>query len=509
MTELTGISYTLVTSPRIAESPVGVNEVTVQDALDTLSAKQDDIDVIGATPGVDNTVLVSGSGKDDLGGGTTVGITSTFDNLQWSFASDYTATQSGTATAIGTQALEDLSASFVTNQVKRGAAIINYDDRSVSEVLSVIDENNLTHRALQNGIANDWTIGDNYTIHNIIQKNMSGGNQVAVDDLGATISPVYPTAFTQVVLTASSSATATSQEALEAGLFFKGVTIDNTTGIESSTGLAGTLATPCKNDTFAAGVIAIRKMRDVFLIGTNIIAADHSDGIKFTGADALKSITVLTTGAVLDNCTFTNQVVTGVMDGNILIVEAITSNLFDFTGIIKESGIQDTLGLGNSGNNGATSLTDVSSVKNILSGQDYAVIDAVATGSTVNGDRMAGNFNIINKAGAETFDLTFTSGTLLVDSSNTAGTIKVFGKCVVTDSSGVGCDVQDLTETKIIADLVAENTAMKLELDEMYALQGLDISNPVTVTTTNRTSGTISQTISGDGETTSTVTRDP
>jgi len=43
---------------------------------------------------------------------------------------------------------------------------------------------------------------------------------------------------------------------------------------------------------------------------------------------------------------------------------------------------------------------------------------------------------------------------------------------------------------------------------ELHAIAGLDILNPMTVTPTSRVSGSVSQTISGDGETTSTVTRD-
>lgn len=46
-------------------------------------------------------------------------------------------------------------------------------------------------------------------------------------------------------------------------------------------------------------------------------------------------------------------------------------------------------------------------------------------------------------------------------------------------------------------------------LSEMWALDGLDIANPMTVTPTSRETGTLSQTISGDGTTTTTVTRDP
>ena len=45
------------------------------------------------------------------------------------------------------------------------------------------------------------------------------------------------------------------------------------------------------------------------------------------------------------------------------------------------------------------------------------------------------------------------------------------------------------------------------KLDELHKLQGLDASNPMTVTPTSRAAGTISQVISGDGENTTTVTR--
>jgi hypothetical protein len=46
-------------------------------------------------------------------------------------------------------------------------------------------------------------------------------------------------------------------------------------------------------------------------------------------------------------------------------------------------------------------------------------------------------------------------------------------------------------------------------LSEMWALDGLDIANPMTVTPTSREAGAVVQVISGDGETTSTVTRSP
>jgi len=47
-----------------------------------------------------------------------------------------------------------------------------------------------------------------------VQCNVSGGNLVALDDIGATMSPIHPTMYTQVVMTASSSATLQGLDAL-------------------------------------------------------------------------------------------------------------------------------------------------------------------------------------------------------------------------------------------------------------------------------------------------------
>lgn len=56
-------------------------------------------------------------------------------------------------------------------------------------------------------------------------------------------------------------------------------------------------------------------------------------------------------------------------------------------------------------------------------------------------------------------------------------------------------------------DFKADVSTIGTQVDEMHKIHGLDSGNPMTVTTTSRSAGTITQTISGDGETTSTVTR--
>jgi hypothetical protein len=54
---------------------------------------------------------------------------------------------------------------------------------------------------------------------------------------------------------------------------------------------------------------------------------------------------------------------------------------------------------------------------------------------------------------------------------------------------------------------LANAGAMTTQVDELHRIHGLKSGEPMTVTTTTRVAGTISQTISGDGTTTTTVTR--
>lgn len=48
---------------------------------------------------------------------------------------------------------------------------------------------------------------------------------------------------------------------------------------------------------------------------------------------------------------------------------------------------------------------------------------------------------------------------------------------------------------------------LQAKIEELWQMRGLDVNNPVTVTETEETSGSIEMDITGDGETTSTLTR--
>ncbi|NIT61118.1 MAG: hypothetical protein GWN00_34420 [Aliifodinibius sp.] len=85
-----------------------------------------------------------------------------------------------------------------------------------------------------------------------------------------------------------------------------------------------------------------------------------------------------------------------------------------------------------------------------------------------------------------------------VISANSAG--------LQTVASGSGLSQEE--HDKLMGLINGLTTAQETWLDELYQLQGLKDGSPMTVTPTSRSVGGISQTISGDGETSTTVTRD-
>ncbi len=188
-------------SPRIIEVKAPSLNITIQDLYDTLRNIESK---------VENSVypvLVSAGGKEPLGGASTVGITLTLKNAQLSFEPRDTPVSTGTATTANAagDTLIDSAATFITDGVKFGDQVINCTDGSIAEVLTVDSETQLTHRPLKGGTENDWDVGDSYQIYNPVQATVSGGNLVAVDAGGSTISPIFPTAFVSVTIEKSSS----------------------------------------------------------------------------------------------------------------------------------------------------------------------------------------------------------------------------------------------------------------------------------------------------------------
>lgn len=218
MTTRTDIDYDLSRSPRVAEVMEPSIEVIMQDYVDTTRPFE------SSFAAMSHPFLMSASGKEDLGGGVTVSITITEEDLKLAFQPRTTSAQAGSVTT-GSSApvrgeihLFDTSALFITNEIMRGSLVINYSDFSVADVQEIVSETELITRTLVNGTTNSFQIGDVYDVFNIIQCTTTGGNLVANDANDITFPAILPTAFTQVIQQTSSSGTIQNLSSIEADI---------------------------------------------------------------------------------------------------------------------------------------------------------------------------------------------------------------------------------------------------------------------------------------------------
>ena len=200
MTVRNDISVDFEQNPRLLEITTNSESMSVQDSHDTLSTTQD-------TPeGGQFVFLVSTAGGEDLGGGTSVGLTTVLNNAQYAFQPT-SPIETGTVTTPSATLLIDSTATFQTNLVKRGDWIINFTDQSVTEILTVDSEIQCTTRGLRDGIGNTFASSDAYKVWEVREAMLEGGNFTAVDDVGADMNPAFPIFGRTFTKTASSSAT--------------------------------------------------------------------------------------------------------------------------------------------------------------------------------------------------------------------------------------------------------------------------------------------------------------
>ncbi len=208
MAEIAGVTidftdYLAPGNPRIVHIPNTVVAATVQDVLDTVAAKQAELD------NLIYDALYSAGGKEELSDILQVGITLTLLNARVSFDAVKTSTVEGAVTTGDTNGvtLNDLSGMFIANAVQPGAWIWNKTDGSACSVLRVVSETQLITDGLGDGIDNQFDVSDLYEIRNVQPRDLDGGNITSLDSVGDRLRPVIPTAGTQAQIAQSSSAT--------------------------------------------------------------------------------------------------------------------------------------------------------------------------------------------------------------------------------------------------------------------------------------------------------------
>lgn len=432
MTTRTDIRVDYNYSPRIIEVASPSTEIIMQDLVDTLR-----IDEESFHRGLPFSKLIDASGKEDLGGGVKVGITAALQDAKLSFEARTTPAQIGVVTTgsgtpvNNTITFEDTSATFIANGVERGSLVINFTDNSIADVVSVDSETQLTTKLLVNGSDNEFDVSDVYHVFNVIQCSATGGNLVAVDDVGDTFSSILPTAFTQVVTTASSSATLQEQSAIQYSSFGGGVTVDVANGTSGTAFPAGTPQQPVDNLLDARTIAQARGFNAFYILGDLTIPDSQSfDQFFFVGESVNKTTLTLPDSASLVGCEYIDATVQGSLDGGSVIKDCRIETLNYVDGIIERCLLVGPITLG--GSQDANFL-------DCWSGQIGPVrpqIDMAGDGPAASFRNYNGGLALLNKTGSADVSIDLAAGYVELQATVTDGTIQIRGVGGLDDSSG-------------------------------------------------------------------------
>jgi uncharacterized protein YjbI with pentapeptide repeats len=283
----------------------------------------------------------------------------------------------------------------------------------------------LTVSLLNAQVAFEARSGPGYT-----QCNLAGGNLVAYTATGAELNPVYPTAFTQVVRTSSSSATLQELLDIQYSSFGGGVTVDKDDGVSGTTYPTGTPRQPVNNLTDAMSIAGARGFTHLYVRGDLTVdnSGDYSD-MTFVGESMTKSTLWITTGANVSGAEFSEAEVLGTLDGNAHLSHCLIGNLNYIYGVIEQCLLEaGTITLG--GGNEAYFLDCWCGSTTTL-----PEIDMGGSGQSLALRSYSGGVKIKNKTGPETACITLAEGRIEIDSTVTAGLVQVVGVGQIEDNS--------------------------------------------------------------------------
>lgn len=418
-------------SPRIIRVAAPSTEVGIQDLHDTLRQLEQDPNVM------QYPFILSTTGKQVLGPGVFVGLTSELQNARIAFDARKVSKTSGTVTTPdvpGTN-LFDSAASFVTiDEIQPGAWIVNFTDQSICSAVNVIDDNRIFTDGLGDGYDNQFELGDVYKIWPVIQVEVLGGNIVAVDGYaGDPIDAILPTAGTQAVRTGSSSATLTELADIQFSSFNGGVTVDTTSSFSGVIHPVGTPRQPVNNFIDALSILQTNNFDSIFIIGNAILSDLDFTGLSIHGQDVLNSAIIVNASANVTNVNFFDCTLGGALDTNAGAVKCIIGTVTSVSGQFDQCELDGYITLA-----GDTFLT------NCVHSRTNENIDVdVGTGSTFVVRNYFGDMKLVNKTGSDPVILDMSSGTIEVDGTVTNGTITVRGVGQVTDNSAGATVVTD------------------------------------------------------------------
>jgi hypothetical protein len=250
-----------------------------------------------------------------------------------------------------------------------------------------------------------------------IQCRISGGNLVAIDEVGGDISPIFPTAFTQVLTTSSSSATLQDLESIQAATYVSGVAIDPTSSYTGSTFPVGTREFPVNNMHDLHDIAISRGLQKIYVMDHLTVSSIDLSGFRhaFIGDSPFINLTI-DPDSNFQGSTIENLTIQGEVDGFNTISRSNINNITNVNGFIEKSGFNSTCKL-----NGQTAIMECYS---LVEGMGYPTFD-IGSNNLIIRD-FHGSVGLTNITGG-THTIEIYGGRPIFDNTCTGGTVYIRG----------------------------------------------------------------------------------
>jgi len=427
-------------SPRVVEVLPPTTNTTVQEIVDTLRDWEDD--------NLSYERLISAAGKENLGGGVTVGITATLQNARLMFSGRTVPIGDvGLCTAdnVKGDTLVASAGSFITDGIYKGCTVFNLDSVSMAGVSEVVSETELKMFPLSGGTRDDWADGDRYMTYPNVQCNILGGNLVAVDDTGSELSPVMQSPNVQIVRSSSSSATISDISSILWDVIF----VSDHTGVAGTDYPIGTAGTPVNNLTDALAIARREGITKFNGRGTFIVEESFSEGTAVS--DNILLLTLDLNGQHVVNSDFSNMILIGDCAEPIRADRCIINGMENLAGVFSECGLQGNISCDQTEWARFFACYGLTSDNVIFDMQCCAKVGMADSNLSVEVANMTDSGAIFIKHGA---------GNVTVGPSNTAGTVHIGGEAKLVGGVPDGVTLINDTTAHLVWSEATENSTV-------------------------------------------------
>ena len=308
----------------------------------------------------------------------------------------------------------------------------------------------------------------------------------------------------QVSVNPNNSAGLVTSSEIQYSVYNGGVSVDAVDGDDIQIYDGGTPFRPTNSIANALVIRVAQKLpKKIYLLSDYTLdAAAALDDFLIVGQSHIETDVIVNAAAQVARTTFRSVTVSGTLDGANVVEYCVVKDLSYVYGHIHDAALNGKITLGGSGDAYIVNCTQL----------DYNVvpeIDMGGSGQNLVMPDYVGLVKISNSTGAANrMGIGLFGGRVVLASTVTAGVIHVSGIGELVDESGNFIESGTWNGgVTVINTLIGSDTVENIK--ELHKLQGLKRGFPMTVTPTSRQVDDISQTISGDGETTTTVTRNP